>query len=388
MKKSTQSAWLTWDEHQHVLTLGGDWTYHSLNPILEHLTKILTQIQQAVTIDMQAITHFDTSGGWIFANFLKRIDTQQQPYQLLQCQPKHQQLLALIMQHMRERPTVNAQVKPANHPDNVSHSVSASTLYRIGKLTYTKWQTVIDFLSFIGLMFSRLLTVCRHPRYFRGAYIATVMQQCGVAALPLIAFLSLLVGVVLAYQLGLQLRLYGANVFVVNLLSMSVLREFGPLITAILVAGRSGSAFTAQIATMVVRQEVDALRTLGLSPIDFLVLPRVLALMIMMPLVTVWAECFALLGGMIMSKSMLGISFYEFLQRARVDISLTTYFIGLIKTPVFGLVIAAVGCFQGLQVSGSAASVGQQTTKSVVQALFLIIILDALFSIIFSIHGF
>lgn len=377
---TTQSAWLTWDAAQHMLTVGGDWTYHSLQPLVARLSAIVSQIQGTLIIDMQQVLQLDTSGGWLLAHFFKKIVGLQHTYHIRGCQSRHQQLLHLVNKHMKATlsPTIQ---NPA--------SVNALSLFtRLGEITATKTQVALAFLAFIGELCSRCFTLVRYPSYFRGRYLANIMQQCAIMAVPLIAFLSLLVGVVLTYQLGLQLRLYGANVFVVNLLSMSVLHEFGSLITAILVAGRSGSAFTAQIATMMLRQEVDALRTLGLSPMDYLIIPRVLALMIMMPLLTVWAECFALLGGILMSKSMLGIGFYEFLQRARIDISLDTYFIGLIKTPVFGFVIATVGCFQGLQGSGSAASVGQQTTKSVVQALFLIIILDAFFSVIFSMHGF
>lgn len=373
--KQNQPAWIQWQPQSKTLACGGDWSYHSLPAVIKQCRDLLGQLSGSIHLDCQAITTMDTSAGVAIANFIQQCQQRDIALSLNHLAEKQQHLFDLIHQHLPEAKAAE-QMKAPNW------------LYRLGESTANKWQVGHAFLSFIGELFYRLLVTLKQPRRFRFAYLANIMQDSGLYALPLIAFLSLLVGVVLAYQIGLQLRLYGANIFVVNLLSLSVLREFGPLMTAIIVAGRSGSAFTAQIGTMVVRQEVDALETMGLRPFDLLVLPRVLALMITLPLLTVWADCFAMLGGMLMSKSMLGIGFYEFLHRARTDVPLDNYLIGLIKTPMFGLVIAAVGCFQGFKVSGSAASVGHQTTKSVVQALFLIIILDAIFSVIFSVNGF
>jgi len=183
------------------------------------------------------------------------------------------------------------------------------------------------------------------------------------------------------------LQRFGAEIFVVNLIAVSVLREIGILLTAIVVAGRSGSAFTAQIGSMKVREEVDAMRTLGLDPMEVLVLPRVLALVIAMPLLAVFADIMGLIGGAVMSWVVLDIPVNLFLERMATAVGVWSLWTGLIKAPVFGLLIAVVGCFEGLQVGGSAESVGSQTTRSVVEAIFLVIVADAMFSILFSLIG-
>ena len=192
---------------------------------------------------------------------------------------------------------------------------------------------------------------------------------------------------VLAYQGATQLQQFGAEVFVVDLVAISVLREIGILLTAIIIAGRSGSAFTAQIGSMKVNEEVDAMRTLGLDPIEVLVLPRVLALLITLPLLTFIADLMGLLGGGLMAWVTLDISPAVFIERLNQSVSLWSFFVGLIKAPVFAFIIAMIGCFEGLKVVGSAESVGQRTTRAVVEAIFLVIVFDAIFSIFFAFVG-
>ena len=202
--------------------------------------------------------------------------------------------------------------------------------------------------------------------------------------MPIVGLLSFLLGIVVAYQGADQLRQYGANIFVADLVGLSMLREFAPLITAIIVAGRSGSAYAAQIGTMSVTEEIDAMRTLGIAPLDLLVLPKVIALAIALPLLTVFADLLGVFGGMLMARAQLGVVFDEFLDRFVKAISTTSYMVGIGKAPVFAAIIAVVGCFQGFRTKGGADSVGRQTTRSVVQAIFLVIVADALFSIAFS----
>jgi phospholipid/cholesterol/gamma-HCH transport system permease protein len=191
-------------------------------------------------------------------------------------------------------------------------------------------------------------------------------------------------GVVIAYQGADQLQRFGANIFIADLVGLSMLRELSPLLTAIIVAGRSGSAYAAQIGTMKISEEIDALRTIGIGPQELLVQPKILALVIALPLLTVYADVAGVLGGMLMASSMLDISFSVFLDRLEDALSLSSFLTGIIKAPVFAVIIALVGCFQGFQVSGSADSVGRQTTVSVVQSIFLVIVADALFSVIFN----
>jgi phospholipid/cholesterol/gamma-HCH transport system permease protein len=196
---------------------------------------------------------------------------------------------------------------------------------------------------------------------------------------------AFLLGVVVAYQGADQLKNYGANIYVVELVGYSMLREFGPLITAIIVAGRSGSAYAAQIGTMVVTDEIDALRTIDIDPIELLVIPKIVGLLIAMPLLTVFADITGVFGGMVMARSQLDISFYEFIDRFGREIHAKELLVGLGKSLVFAVIIAGVGCFQGFRTADSADSVGRQTTISVVQSIFLVIVVDALFSVVFNI---
>jgi phospholipid/cholesterol/gamma-HCH transport system permease protein len=213
------------------------------------------------------------------------------------------------------------------------------------------------------------------------------IRAAGFDALPIVGLLSFLLGIVVAYQGADQLRQYGANIFVADLVGLSMLREFAPLIVALIVAGRSGSAYAAQIGTMCVTEEIDAMRTLGISPLELLVLPKIFALLVALPLLTVFADALGVFGGMLMARAQLGVGFDEFLVRFVKAVSPTAYLIGICKAPVFAFIIAVVGCFQGFRTSGGADSVGRQTTLSVVQATFLVIVADALFSIAFSALG-
>ncbi|HYB56378.1 MAG TPA: ABC transporter permease, partial [Alphaproteobacteria bacterium] len=210
------------------------------------------------------------------------------------------------------------------------------------------------------------------------------MERTGLDAMPIVGLLSFLIGVVIAYQGADQLRKFGAEVFVVNLLGISILREMGILLTAIIVAGRSGSAFTAEIGTMRVNEEVDAMITLGLDPIEVLVLPRTLALVLTLPLLTFYADIMGLAGGCLMAISTLDLTIAQFLKQLQTSVAIEHFWVGMYKSPVFAFVIAMIGCYEGLNVERSAESVGRQTTKSVVEAIFLVIVLDAVFSIFFT----
>jgi phospholipid/cholesterol/gamma-HCH transport system permease protein len=214
------------------------------------------------------------------------------------------------------------------------------------------------------------------------------IERTGLNALPIVGMISFLVGVVLAFQGADQLKRFGAQVLAINLVGISVLREMGILLTAIVVAGRSGSAFTAEIGAMQVNEEVDAMRVTGLDPMEVLVVPRVIALVIALPLLAFFADIMGLLGGGLMSIALADVSFAAYWRRLNDAVSLNTFLVGIVKAPVFALLIALVGCFEGLRVSGSAESVGRLTTKSVVEGIFLVIIFDALFSILFSYLGF
>jgi phospholipid/cholesterol/gamma-HCH transport system permease protein len=222
------------------------------------------------------------------------------------------------------------------------------------------------------------------PLRIRWPLVIKELQNAGVNALPIVGLLSFLIGIVIAYQGGVVLRDYGANIYVADIVGLSMVRELAPLITAIIVAGRTGSAYTAQIGTMMVTEEVDALRSIGVAPLEMLVVPKLIALVIALPLLTVFADVMGLFGGMIMSAGMLDMNSTTFINRLAEALSLDSYLSGIGKAPVFATIIATVGCFQGFRVFGSAESVGRQTTISVVQSIFLVIIVDAVFSIAFA----
>ena len=260
-------------------------------------------------------------------------------------------------------------------------------LQRIGQRGWRSGSQLLAGFSFIGETALALLSWVAHPSRIRWRSVLFNIRSAGVDALPIVAILSFLLGVVLAYQAADQLRQFGANIFVADLVGLAMLREFAPLITAIILAGRSGSAYAAQIGTMAVTEELDAMRTIGLSPLEILVLPKLLALLITVPLLTVFADILGVAGGMVMAQAQLGVGYADFLERFVTSISVTHYLVGVGKAPVFAAIIALVGCFQGLQTRGGADSVGRQTTRSVVQAIFLVIVADAVFSIMFSIVG-
>jgi phospholipid/cholesterol/gamma-HCH transport system permease protein len=227
-----------------------------------------------------------------------------------------------------------------------------------------------------------------HPRgNLRVAALVHQVEETGINALPIVGLLAFLIGIVLAYQGADQLKRFGAEIFTINLLGVGLLREIAGLITAIIIAGRSGSAFTAQIGTMRVNEELDAMQTIGINTVDTLVLPRILGLAIALPFLTFYADIMGMIGGAVMCYFDLHITLPVFLRQLQDAISLNTFLVGIIKAPVFALIIGLVGCYEGLQVERNAASVGRLTTRSVVESVFLVIVLDAAFSIIFSVIG-
>ncbi len=257
-------------------------------------------------------------------------------------------------------------------------------LARIGRRAWLNLSNAFGMLSFLGENAIVLLRSVARPQRIRWRAIAYNLQTTGFEALPITGLLSFLMGIVIAYQGAEQLRQFGANIYVADLVGLSMVRELSPMLTAIIVAGRSGSAYAAQIGTMKVTEEIDALRTIGVGPLELLVLPKVLALIVALPLLTVYTDVMGVLGGMIMARAQLDVSFGAFFERLLEAVTLNSFLVGVGKAPVFAVIIALVGCYQGFQVGGSADSVGRQTTLSVVQSVFLVIVTDALFSILFS----
>jgi phospholipid/cholesterol/gamma-HCH transport system permease protein len=327
-----------------------------------------------VTIDLTAVGLLDTMAALVVVRLGRRIEATGASVDIRVADSAHRSLLEQVEQ---------ALVAP---PPRRRMNVLTGNLEQVGRWAVKVTTDTRDLLGFFGELCVVLLRILRHPRRLRFVSMVANMQAVGLNAVPIVGLLSFLIGVVLAYQGADQLRRFGAEVFTVNLLTISVLREIGILMTAIIIAGRSGSSFTAQIGTMKINQEVDAMRTMGLDPMELLVVPRVLALMLTLPLLGFYADMMGLLGGALMCRINLGIGFDAFLVQMNQVLVIydTSLWVGLAKAPVFAMVIALVGCFHGLEVSGSAESVGQRTTISVVQAIFIVIVLDAIFSIVFS----
>jgi phospholipid/cholesterol/gamma-HCH transport system permease protein len=241
-----------------------------------------------------------------------------------------------------------------------------------------------DMIGFAGHIIVSSLGMIRHPSRFRMKAIVRQFELVGVSALGIVGLMSFLIGIVIAQQGAAQLAQFGAEIYTINLTGRLSLRELGVLMTAIMVAGRSGSSFAAQLGTMKLTEEVDAMRTIGVSPMEALVIPRVLAAVLMMPLLGFYSAVLAIIGGAFIAMLTLDIPFMTFLRRIQEVVPLFDVWVGLIKAPVFGLIIGITGCYQGMQVKGDSEQVGLRTTMAVVQAIFLVIVLDAFFAVFFT----
>lgn len=368
---SKDTAKLEFDSKSCQLNCIGSWLVAELASLENQLQKIDWSTCKNVTIECSKLSHLDTSCAWLLCSIQEKLSKMNVTVKLQGLNEQHQSVLDLVAQDKK-------QIIVAKKPRRLTW------LEEIGKLTLNLIKESERYLQFIGKTSEIGLRIYKNSQQIQWKSLFSVIEIAGFKALPIIAVLSFMIGVVLTYQMGLQLKNYGANIYIVDLLGLAILREFGSLITAIMVAGRTGSAFTAQLGTMQLNEEIDALRVMGITPEELLIIPRVIGLFISLPLLTMWADIWGILGGMVMSKGMLGISWYDFLQRFQQNVSLSSLNIGLGKSFIFALIIASIGCFQGLEVHGGADSVGKQTTKSVVQSIFMIIIADAIFSVIFS----
>ncbi|MGE3978106.1 MAG: ABC transporter permease [Nitrospira sp.] len=257
-----------------------------------------------------------------------------------------------------------------------------SIIEQVGKAAVVLWRDLQALLTFVGELAVMLLRAARRPSLVRWQDAWLVAERSGVDALPIIALIGVLLGLILAFQSAIPMRRFGADIFVADLLGLAMLREMGPLITAIILAGRSGSAFAAELGTMKVREEIDALRTMGLEPVRFLVLPRVIAAVAMTPVLTVFANLFGLMGGAIVMRS-LGYPFVTYVNQVLSTVTVEDLMSGLVKSFVYGIVVAAIGCLRGLETKTGASAVGQSTTSAVVSGIVLIAIVDGLFAVVF-----
>jgi len=356
-----------------VVTLGGAWITQRIGRQAEALGVMAPGDARRVTLDMAAVEAMDTAGAWLVAKTVKRYRALGLEVELLGTGEAAASLIATVTQND----------VPCPPPPPVENALIA-LIARVGAATFFVACEARDLVNFLGHTVVVLFRLAVRPWRLRWTALFNQMEQAGLNAMPIVGLISFLIGVVLAYQGADQLARFGAQIFTVNLVAVGVLREMAILLTAIMVAGRSGSAFTAQIGTMTVNEEVDAMRAIGLDPMEVLVVPRVLALVLVMPLLTFFADMMGLLGGAVMATAVLDISFVRFARQLSEAVTMWSFWIGILKAPLFGFIIAVVGCYEGLKVSRSAESVGRQTTRAVVEGVFLVIVLDAVFSIMFS----
>lgn len=369
------SAQIIFDSEKLQFQCIGPWSIQSIAPLFKKFSANDLPKAQQISVSGNELSVLDSAGALVLTRCLTLLGQRDNTIELTGFSVEQQELLALV-QSKQEKLSLPL----ANAPKE-------SLVHRIGKEAENKILQVDGLLILVGDLSLKFFEALGNWRRFQLPSIVSNIDSAGLKALPIVALLSFLIGVVLAYQMGLQLATYGANIFIAYLSGMAIFREFAPLITAIIVAGRTSSAFTAQLGSMKVNEEIDALLTMGLSPTELLVLPKVIGLLIIFPLLIFWADIFSILGAMLMSKIMLSVGYEDFLHRLKETVGLSQMMLGLYKAPAFALLIALVGCFQGFRVEASADSIGSQTTKSVVQALFLIIIADAFFSVLYSWMG-
>ena len=364
------------DADGRLLSAGGSWNVANAGRLDAELHALTPMAEGRLRIDLTGVELLDTAGAWLLHRTITELGQAGIAVAIVGATPEQTALLRLVADDYQP-----CEIEP---PRSL---VMVEVLAEVGKSTLWIVREAGDLLAFFGETLIALMRTLRRPRRLRLTSMVFHMQQVGFNALPIVGLISFLIGVVLAYQGAQQLQRFGAEVFTVNLISISVLREIGILLTAIVVAGRSGSAFAAQIGSMKVNEEIDAMRTLGLDPIEVLVLPRILALVLTLPLLAFFADIMGLLGGGLMAWVALDIGPAVFLDRLKDATDIWSFWVGIIKAPVFAFLIALIGCYEGMQVTGSAESVGQQTTRAVVEAIFLVIIADAVFSIFFSMIG-
>ena len=348
------------------LALEGALDIRTLTAAKDALKPLLSK-RKSRALDLRHLSELDTPG----ALFL--CELRDNGVELTGIRAEHKALLDLIC---------GLELKPLPKPQPVPRW--RELIIALGKGAVEAWHEALAVITFTGRAASVTGHALIHPRYLRLAAISRHVEETGVHALPIIGLMAVMIAIVIGYQGIAQLRPYGGEDFTVNLVAVSVLREMGVLITAIMVAGRSGSAFTAEIGVMKAREEIDSLEVMGIDPMQVLVLPRLIGLVIALPLLTFFADMMGLLGGAVICQSLLDISPLQYLERVHKAVTGGDLFVGLFKAPIFAFFIASIGCMHGLRVRGSAENVGHETTRAVVKGIFLVIVLDALFSILFE----
>jgi phospholipid/cholesterol/gamma-HCH transport system permease protein len=324
-----------------------------------------------LTIDLSEVNRMDTVGAWIVYRTVRDRGAE-------------------VIGASRDEVSLLKQVREFDVPTRVLPEESGGFtrgLADLGEWVSETGVTLVGLLGFFGSTLVAFANVIRRPKRFRVNAVVTRFDVVGVRALGIIGLMSFLIGIVIAQQGSVQLAQFGAQIYTINLIGRITIRELGTLMTAIMVAGRSGSAFAAQLGTMKITEEIDAMRTIGVSPVEALVVPRIISAVVMMPLLAFWAMLLALIGGGVFVWLSLEIPPITYIQQLHEVVPITDLWVGMIKAPVFGFIIALAGCFQGMLVEGNSEEVGSRTTTAVVQSIFLVIVLDAVFAVFFSSIG-
>ncbi|OJA04616.1 ABC transporter permease [Halomonas sp. QHL1] len=374
------SEWIA--RHDQTVALKGEWTlanYRHIKTALINTELINTELGKPTdaTVSLEAITRLDTAGAILVVELIG-VEKAQAVADWAAELPREQQALLIRIAEAMEAPL---------DVDPPTYSRISQALASVGQQMVGLWSQQRQLLAFIGLVMATLFQLVLRPRHWRLTATVAHIQQSGLNAVPIVALLTFMVGAVVAFLGATVLQDFGATIYTIDLVAFSFLREFGVLLAAILLAGRTASAFTAQIGAMKSNEEIDALQAQGLDPIELLVLPRVMAMLISLPMLAFVGMLSGLAGGAMVTSLSLDISLTQFMATLQKDVSVTHFLVGLSKAPVFAFVIAVIGCLEGFKVSGSAQSVGEHTTSSVVQSIFMVILIDAVAALFFMEMG-
>lgn len=360
----------------HIVALDGVWVTHSVGGIDKKFKAIKVPHEaDRFIIDCSNITMLDTAGAWMIARLKLRLLSEGNQVEVKNLSKNNQILLDAVM---------HAVTNDKSDIEKPSQFQLSGLVAAIGKITYAFGIDLLASMNLLGAAVRGSQVKTGQGRRMSFAPIASQIDKMGVGAIPIIVLMSVIMGAIIAQQGAFQLRYFGAEIFVVDLVGILVLREIGVILTAIMIAGRSGSAITAEIGSMKMREEVDALKVIGLNPISVLILPRLIALVISLPLLTFIANMAALGGAMIVAQTYSGISPDAFLNRVREAVDLTSFFAGVIKAPFMAIIIGIIASVEGMKVEGSAESLGRRVTSSVVKSIFVVIVVDGLFAIFFA----
>ncbi len=370
--------------HSHTIQVRGDKGKHvsfvvSGRVALDNLQAFASEVRSrlkdmtpaTLTVDLAGVEYLDSAGALALMEMEREARGRSMAFEFVNLTDKARGIMGLI------------DPKAMTIPPLITQRRTGNILEQVGEETLKILEDFKRVLIFLGELLGALAYAFLHPRAVRWGDVAFYMKRAGVDGLPIVGLISLLLGLILAFMSSLQLKQFGANIYVASLLAIAIVKELGPIMTAILVAGRSGSAFAAEIGTMQVNEEVDALATMGFNPVRFLAVPKVLAAIIMVPLLTIYADFFGILGGMIVGVLGLDLTVYTYLKETQRSLTLLDMVTSLIKSGVFAMLIAGIGCQRGFEVKGGAEAVGSATTSAVVAAIFLIIVADSAFALVF-----